>query len=121
MRSVLSAPLTGAAEAMGAIKVYSTLVDAYGEREQDVLRRFAAQAAIFVSNVKTVQAAEHLSDALQETLRTRDLLAMARGAVMARRGLGAEDATRYLMAESQRTRQGIRELAERIVAFPREA
>jgi GAF domain-containing protein len=121
MRSVLSAPLINGERAMGAIKVYSTVADAYGEREEDLLRRFATQAAIFVSNVQAVQAAEHLSDALKETLRTRDLFATARGVVMARRGIGVEDANRHLMTESYRLRQPIRDVAERIVALPREA
>jgi GAF domain-containing protein len=121
MRSVLSAPLINGERAMGAIKVYSTVADAYGEREEDLLRRFAIQAAIFVSNVQAVQAAEHLSDALKETLRTRDLFATARGVVMARRGIGVEDANRHLMTESYRLRQPIRDVAQRIVALPREA
>jgi GAF domain-containing protein len=121
MRSVLSAPLTTGSPAVGAIKVYSTVIDAYGERERDLLSRFATQAAIFISNVQAVQAAEHLSDSLKDTLRTRDLIATARGIVMARRGIGIEDATRHLMAESHRSRQGIREVAERLIASPREA
>jgi GAF domain-containing protein len=120
MRSVLSAPLIDGQRAMGAIKVYSTVADAYGDREEDLLRRFATQAAIFVSNVQTVQAAEHLSDTLKETLRFRDLLATARGVLMARRGVGVEEANRHLITESYRSRRLIREVAERIVASPQE-
>jgi GAF domain-containing protein len=57
MRSVLSTPLTPADRAVGAIKVYSRVADAYGEEDEDLLRRFADQAAIFVSNLQTTQAA----------------------------------------------------------------
>ena len=121
MRSVLSAPLVDGDRSFGAMKVYSTTPDAYGDREEDILRRFAIQAAIFVSNVVATQVAENVSDTLRETLRTRDLVATARGIVMVRRALGVEDASRYMMTESQRSRTGIRELAEAIVASPGEA
>jgi GAF domain-containing protein len=121
MRSVLSAPLVDDGRSFGAMKVYSTTPDAYGDREEDILRRLAIQAAIFVSNVVATQIAETVSDTLRETLRTRDLVATARGIVMARRALSVEDAGRYMMTESQRSRMGIRELAEAIVASPGEA
>lgn len=121
MRSVLSSPLISGAETIGAIKVYSGTVDAYDEKDQDVLRRLADQAAIFVSNVLAVRSAESLSEALKQTLRTRDDLAMARGIVMAVRGLGIEDANRHLMAEAQRLRLPIRDVATRVIAVPREA
>jgi GAF domain-containing protein len=120
IRSVLSAPLSSSGRAIGAMKVYSTATDAYDERDEDLLRRFAIQASIFVTNVLAVHAAEHLSDTLKETLRTRDLLAMARGVVMARKGVGVEDANRHLIIESRRSRQSIREVAERTIALPRE-
>jgi GAF domain-containing protein len=120
MRSVLSAPLIDGDRVMGAMKVYSTLPEAYGERAAEVLRRLASQAAIFVGNVLAVQAAERLSDDMKDSLRTRDLLAMARGIVMARRGIEAEEANRYLMTESDRSRVPIRELAQRMVAALRE-
>jgi GAF domain-containing protein len=121
MRSVLSAPLINGDRVMGAMKVYSTRADAYGDREEDLLRRFATQAAIFVGNVQAVQAAEHMSGTLQDTLRFRDVLAMARGVLMARRGIGVEDANRLLITESYRSRRLIREVAEQIVASPQDA
>lgn len=121
MGSVLSAPMIDGERALGAIKVYARRADAYGEKEEDLLGRFATQAAIFVSNVQAVQAAEHLSSGLKEALRMRDLLATARGIVMARRGVGVEDANRHLLDESQLSRRPVRDVAERIVAEQREA
>jgi GAF domain-containing protein len=121
MRSVLSAPLVDDGRGIGAMKVYSTVPDAFGEKEEDLLHRFAVQAAIFVSNVVATQVAENVSDSLRDTLRTRDLVATARGIVMARRGLDVEAANRYLMTESHRSSVVIRELAEAIVASPGEA
>lgn len=115
MRSFLSAPLVHADRVFGAMKVYSTEVDAFDERAEGLLRRFGTQAAIFVANVQTVEGARRLSEDLKETLRTRDLIAMARGVVMARRGVDPEEAFRDLMAESHRTRRPLRDVAETIV------
>ena len=118
MRSFLTAPLINQQYAIGAIKVYSTSVSAFDDHDEDLLRRFAEQAAIFVANVQTVEAAQHLSDQLKETLRSRDLIATARGILMARRGVGPVEAFRELTVESHRSRRLIRDVAAQIVAFP---
>ncbi|BBY26838.1 GAF and ANTAR domain-containing protein [Mycolicibacterium sediminis] len=116
MRSFLSAPLTNGDDHLGAIKVYSTTVEAYDDHAEELLRRFAARASIFVGNVKTLQASERLSDQLKETLRSRDQIAMARGILMARNGIGAAEAFRELTAESHRSRRLVGDVAARIVA-----
>lgn len=121
MRSFLSAPLINGRRAIGAIKVYSTTVESFDEHDADLLRRFAEQAAIFVGNVQTVRAAQRLSDQLKETLRFRDLVATARGILMAQRGVSSEEAFQQLIVEAYRTRQMVREVAERIVASPSDA
>jgi GAF domain-containing protein len=116
LRSFLSAALITDGRSLGAIKVYSTAADAYSDRDADLLRRFAIQAAIFVSNVQTMQAAGQMSDTLKETLRTRDVLAMARGIVMARNGVGPDEAFRRLVVESHGSRRVLTDVAERIGA-----
>lgn len=121
MHSVLSAPLTTADRAIGAIKVYSTEVGAYDEKDEDLLRRFADHAAIFVAHVQTADAVERVSDRLKDTLRSREVIATARGMVMSQRRVDAEAAYRYLISRSDQERRPLRELAERMVANPSEA
>lgn len=121
VRSFLSAPLINGERVLGAMKVYSRNLEAYDEHDEDLLRRFAYQAAIFVSNVKTVQAAERFSDQMRTTLRSRDLIAMARGIVMARQNVGPDEAFRELAEESHRTRRLLREVAAHVVASATEA
>jgi GAF domain-containing protein len=116
VQSVLSTALCTPDQALGAIKVYSTATSTYDEASEDILRRFAAQAAILVSNVQTVQAAKQLSAQLRETLREREVIAMARGLVMARKGLDPDAAYRHLIGLSRRARIPVRELADRIVS-----
>lgn len=121
MRSFISAPLINGDQALGAIKVYSVESEAFGERDEDLLRRFSQQAAVFVGNVQTLKAAEHLSERLKETLRSRELIATARGILMARRGFDSDEAFRELAQEAHRNRQLIRDVAARIVASPADA
>lgn len=115
IRSFLSAPLIHADSAVGAIKVYSTNADAFDARDEDLLRRLAAQATIFVGNVRAVRAAERLSDQLKESLQSRDLIAMARGILMERLAVGPDDAFRELTAESRRSQLPMRDVAARLV------
>jgi GAF domain-containing protein len=118
VRSVLSAPMEAGDTTWGAIKVYSNSVGSYDQRAEDVLRRFAGQAAIFVSNVHTAKSAERIGDELKETLRSRDVIATATGMVMARKRLDSEDAYRQLVSLARRAQIPLRELAERMVASP---
>ncbi len=116
LRSYASAALLSGDDALGAIKVYSTEDGAYDDRDVDLLRRFALQAAIFVANVRTHQAAERLSEGLKETLRARDLVATARGIIMARNRIGPGEAFQELIAESHRSRRPLHEVATSLVA-----
>jgi GAF domain-containing protein len=118
MRSVLSAPMEAGGTSWGAVKVYSATVGSYDERAEDLMRRFAGQAAIFVSNVHTAHAAQRIGDELKETLRSRDVIAVARGMVMARKGMDSERAYRQLVWLARRSRIPLTELAERMVASP---
>jgi GAF domain-containing protein len=121
MHSVLSAPLTTADRAIGAMKVYSTEIGAYDEKDEELLRRLADQAAIFVAHVQTADAAERVSDRLKDTLHSREVIATARGMVMSQRQLDREAAYRYLIYRSEQESRPLRELAEHMVANPSEA
>jgi GAF domain-containing protein len=118
MRSVLSAPMEAAGTTWGAVKVYAETAGCYDERSEDVLRRFGEQAGIFVSNVQTAESTQRIGDELKETLRSRDVISVARGIVMARRGLDSERAYRQLVSLARQARIPLTELAERMVASP---
>jgi GAF domain-containing protein len=118
VRSVLSAAMETGGATWGAIKVYSAAPGSYDDHAEDLLHRFAGQAAIFVSNVHTAQAAQRIGDELKQTLRSRDAIATARGMVMARTGVDSEQAYRQLVLLADRSRIPLSQLAERMVAAP---
>lgn len=116
--SVLSAPVFITDRDLGAMKVYSRARDAYDDTSVEFLRRFAAQAAILLANVHTAQAGVELSSRLRESLHGRDVIAMARGILMARKGFDHERAQRHLLGIAHRARLPVRLTAERIVESP---
>lgn len=113
--SVISAPLVSAKHGLGAIKVYSLSPDAYTMGSQETLVRFAEQAAILVSNIQTLQSAQELTERLKNDLRTRDTIAMARGVLVAREGIGTDEAYRVLIRLSQRSGTPLAEIASAIM------
>ena len=114
-RASLSAPLLAADVALGAIKVYSDQPNAYDERSEHLLARFAAQAAILLANVQSYEAAQQLTEGLKQALRSRDLIGTAKGIVMAREGVDEEVAFARLVAISQRENRKLRDVAEGLV------
>jgi GAF domain-containing protein len=115
-RSVLSAPMEAGGTSWGAIKVYSATTGTYDESADDLLRRFADQAAIFVANVHTAQSTKSMGEDLKETLMGREVISTATGIVMAHKGLDYDSAFRQLVSLSRSARLSLRELAERMVA-----
>lgn len=116
MRASVSAPMLSAGRSLGAIKVYSTQPHAYTDTSEDVLRRFAEQAAILLANIRTLTDAERLSDRLKQTLRIRDSIATAKGIVMLREHLDPDGALRWLLEQSTHRRIPVQQLATDIVA-----
>jgi signal transduction histidine kinase/ActR/RegA family two-component response regulator len=59
IRSLMSAPMLLDDEVVGALSVYRTEVNPFGEREEALLAGFAAQAAVVVRNVHLLRALEN--------------------------------------------------------------
>jgi GAF domain-containing protein len=113
--ATLSAPLVAGGEALGAIKVYADRSDAYGERDEHLLTMFAAQAAVLVANVRSFHDAQRLSTELTDALRSRDVIGMAKGILMAREKADEQVAFGVLVAASQRENRKLRDVAEALV------
>jgi hypothetical protein len=101
---------------LGAIKVYADRPHAYDERSQRLLSMFAVQAAVLLAGVRTVQDARRLTDELRQTLRGRDLVAMAKGVLMASERVGEDAAFALLVGLAQREHRSLQEIASSVVA-----
>ncbi|AYA25343.1 ANTAR domain-containing protein [Rhodococcus rhodochrous J3] len=116
MSASLSIPLRYAGRTLGALKVYSTRPHVYTADSEDILGRFADQAAILLANMHTLSEAEALEERLLQALRDRDLIATAKGIVMLRENLDADRAVQRLLELSAQRRIAVREVAAEIVA-----
>lgn len=116
LQSSLSVPLVVGDACPGALKVYADQPSAFDARAEQLLTRFATQAAILVANVQSFRDAHRLTDQLKDALRNRDVIATAKGILMARAGTDEESAFAMLVAASQRENQKLRDVAQAVVA-----
>jgi GAF domain-containing protein len=115
VRSSLSAPMMSQGRALGAVKVYGDVPRAFSSAHEALLRRFADQAAILLTNVASLDRADRLSDGLQTALRTRNLIALASGILMERHGLTEEQAFLELVESARREHRGLVEEATTVI------
>jgi GAF domain-containing protein len=116
VRSVLSAPLLAAGEAVGAMKVYSDRPQNYGRPDEHVLRLFAAQAAILLADSQSLRAARRLGRQLTGALASRDLIAQATGVLLARGAASPQAAFATLAATARQSSRPVEDVARTLVA-----
>jgi GAF domain-containing protein len=116
LQSALSAPMVAGDTALGAVKVYADEPGVFDERSGRLLSMFAGQAAILLANVQSLERARRATDDLKRALRGRDVIAMAKGALMAAEGMGEDAAFTLLVSVARRENRTLRDVAEAIVA-----
>jgi AmiR/NasT family two-component response regulator len=95
--------------------VYSTDPAAYGQRAEHLLTMFAAQAAVLVANVQSLENARRLSDNLKAALRSRDVIGMAKGILIGQDGIDEDKAFAMLVTRSQREQKKLRDVAAGLI------
>jgi GAF domain-containing protein len=115
LAAVLSVPLSAGAESLGALKVYSRVRDAFDERDQQLLTMCAAQAAILLANVRTAEQTKQLSHGLTDTMRSRDLVNIAKGILMSEQNVDEQTAFGALVSRAQVQHRTVEEIASALV------
>ncbi len=98
--AAISAPLVAGETTLGALKVYAASPADVGAHTEHVVSMFAAQAAVLVANVQSLERARRTSDQLRRALAGRDLISTAKGVLMARHGISEDAALGMLLARS---------------------
>lgn len=93
-----------------ALNLYATKPFGFTEHSRIVGGIFAAHAAIALAAARHRERVANLENALT----TRDVIGQAKGIIMARTGLNADDAFKSLANASQRLNRRLREVAEDI-------
>ena len=100
-------------DTLGALNLYSKAADAFDDDDVTVGSVFAAHAAVALS------AALH-DEQLEEALLSRDLIGQAKGILMAREHVSADEAFEMLRRASQRVNVKLREIARQITEAAQE-
>lgn len=112
--SILSLPLsTLHGDVMGALNLYSTSRP-FREAEERA-GGFGVLAGAAIQHADAADRARRLVDNLQQALESRDVIGQAKGIIMERERVTAEEAFDRLCNASQQQNIKLRELAERVV------
>ncbi len=107
VRSMLCFRLFVEEDTLGALNLYSRSPAAFDDDDRAVGSVFAAHAGVALS---TSRHGEHMETALQ----SRDLIGQAKGIIMAKQGVTADEAFDILRRGSQRLNIKLRELARQV-------
>jgi GAF domain-containing protein len=109
LRSVLCFQLFVEGDNLGSLDLISTTPDAFDDESEDIGQLFAAHTAIALAG------AEELVN-VNTALRSRDVIGQAKGILMERFKLNAEQAFALLARVSQDSNRKLREVAEELAA-----
>ena len=115
LASVLSVPLRLHGDVTGALKVYATQPSHFGDREERLLTMFAEQATVLLANVRSRDELEQANARLRAVVRSRDLISMAKGVLMARNDLAEQAAFAALTEAARQQNVTVGEVARRIL------
>ena len=116
IRSVVSAPLIAGKEALGALKLYAAVPNAYDESSASLLQLFAGPAATLLSHVQASEAPKKMTESLQLSLHMRDTVNQACGVLMERLGVSREAALQRLLRQARDQGSTLHRVCESILA-----
>ena len=102
------------------MKLYARRENSFDPNTVRLLELFAAQATIFLINVQARESARTISEDLRDALAHREIIAVAKGILMARHGLDEDTAMQDLLMESRRARKSLRDVAAELAASTRQ-
>jgi GAF domain-containing protein len=115
--SSLSIPLAidQSEQVTGALNIYARRPDAFDEASRSVATRFAPYAAVAAGNLYAYQSARDMAENLQIALESRAVIDQAKGILMERYKLTADQAFQLLARASMRTNRKLRDIADDLV------
>jgi GAF domain-containing protein len=116
IRSVVSAPLLAGKEAIGALKLYAATPHTYDASSLNLLQLFAAPAATLLSHVQASEAPKKMTEGLQSSLHSRDVVNRACGVLMERLGVPHTAALQLLMKQAREERTTLQNVSGSVLA-----
>lgn len=112
--SSLAVPVP-AAHPTAALNVYAIDTDAFTDADVRTAAHFASYAAVALANMDALENARDLAENLQAAMRFRSVIEQAKGILMERHKLTADQAFRLLAETSMHTNRKVRDVAENLV------
>ena len=112
--SSLAVPVTTAQRAAG-LNVYAAAADAFTDADRKALVEFAAYAAVALTNMDALAAARDQAENLERAMEYRAVIEQAKGILIERYRLTADQAFRLLAQASMHTNRRLRDLAQDLV------
>jgi hypothetical protein len=98
--SILSSPLKALGRPVGALNIYSRTTSAFDVKAQEAAAVFAGKASVILSDARAGVTDTQLGYRFQEALRSREIIAMAKGILMERERTSEGDAFNALLHHS---------------------
>jgi GAF domain-containing protein len=114
--AVLSERLVVGAEPFGSLNLYADKPNAFGEPAREVALLFAAHTGVVLAAAHARADAAKEEEGLRTALTSRDVIGQAKGILMERQKVTADEAFDILRASSQRLNIKLRDLAEGLAA-----
>ncbi len=113
--SSLSLPLPMREGVAGALNIYAREADAFDERSRSIATGFAPYAAVAAGNLYEYQSARDTADDLRRALESRAVIDQAKGILMERHKLTADQAFQRLAEASMTADLRLRAVADHLV------
>ncbi|MHA7145380.1 GAF domain-containing protein [Arthrobacter sp. TmT3-37] len=97
IRSCLSVPLLNTPAGLGAMKVYSSTVDAFTDEDRRLLTNLARSAAALLGHIQASDTPQRISNDVKASLAERDTIGVARGILIERLDLDRQAAMNHLI------------------------
>lgn len=121
VESYLCSPLAIDTEFVGSLNLYSEKPHGFGDFDVALLKVYTTASIAAIANARRYAKARKLANDLSVALDSRAVIDQARGILMARRGISAEQAFAELARESQNSNVKLRVLAARLVESTRQS
>jgi len=111
IKAIMSSPLTSLDRPVGALNIYSRTASTFEIRDQEAAAGFAAKASAILSDAQVGVSDTQMAMRFQEALRSRDVVALAKGVIMEREGIDEDEAFTALLRLSLEHGEALRESA----------
>jgi GAF domain-containing protein len=101
---------------IGALNIYATDDGAFDETAQELAVTFASYAGVAVANAGLYATTAQLAGNLQRALESRAVIDQAKGILMGRHGVSADEAFDLLSRQSQLSNRRLRDIAAEVTA-----